>query len=204
LNIKSVAAAAIVAAFAVAMPAQAATTLLTFDTGIGNFSPVPNGYGGLNWSNFYGYSKFNRGASGYKNGMVSPDFVVFKPNANPASISSSTDFQLASGYLTGAWNDGMTVTVKGYNNSALIYTQNFVVTSVSPTFVSFNNALVDNVVFSSAGGTSHGYGGYGYHFVLDNLTIGANVPEPASRALMIVGFGLVGVSMRRRKVALAA
>ncbi|TFU06590.1 PEP-CTERM sorting domain-containing protein [Polymorphobacter arshaanensis] len=33
---------------------------------------------------------------------------------------------------------------------------------------------------------------------------GAAVPEPASWALMIAGFGMVGTSLRRRKVALAA
>ena len=78
-----------------------------------------NGYGGLNWSNFYGINSSSYPASGYANGTVSPNFVVLNWYANPASISSSTDFKLASGYLTGAWNDGLSVTVKGYNNSAL-------------------------------------------------------------------------------------
>lgn len=42
-------------------------------------------------------------------------------------------------------------------------------------------------------------------FNLDNAQFGAGaVPEPASWALMIVGFGLVGASMRRRNAAVAA
>lgn len=35
-------------------------------------------------------------------------------------------------------------------------------------------------------------------FELDNVTIGTEVPEPATWALMVVGFGLVGAGLRRR------
>ena len=41
-------------------------------------------------------------------------------------------------------------------------------------------------------------------FALDNVTLNGAVPEPASWALMIGGFGLVGASLRRRRTALAA
>ena len=37
-----------------------------------------------------------------------------------------------------------------------------------------------------------------------NFQFNGGVPEPATWALMIVGFGLVGVSMRRPKAAMAA
>lgn len=39
-------------------------------------------------------------------------------------------------------------------------------------------------------------------FSPENATLAAAVPEPASWALMIAGFGVVGASMRRRKVIL--
>jgi hypothetical protein len=54
----------------------------------------------------------------------------------------------------------------------------------------------DRVVLSQNGG-----GG----FELDNVTIGTNsvVPEPATWAMMIIGFGLVGAAMRRRQPAAA-
>ena len=51
----------------------------------------------------------------------------------------------------------------------------------SSTMIGFNDPLIDGVIFAAAG-----------------------VPEPASWAMMIGGFGLVGAAMRRRKVALAA
>jgi hypothetical protein len=42
----------------------------------------------------------------------------------------------------------------------------------------------------------------GYSFEIDNLATGA-VPEPATWAMMIVGMGLVGMSLRSRRQALA-
>lgn len=36
-------------------------------------------------------------------------------------------------------------------------------------------------------------------FVLDNLTIGNAVPEPATWAMMIIGFGFIGATARRRR-----
>lgn len=43
-------------------------------------------------------------------------------------------------------------------------------------------------------GTSESYGGY-----VDNITLTA-VPEPASWAMLIAGFGLIGMALRRRTV----
>jgi hypothetical protein len=43
----------------------------------------------------------------------------------------------------------------------------------------------------------------GNSFEIDNLAVSAAVPEPATWALMILGFGVVGAAMRRRKPKLA-
>lgn len=52
----------------------------------------------------------------------------------------------------------------------------------------------DTTLTFAAAGTSESLGGY-----VDNITLSA-VPEPASWAMMISGFGLVGGAMRRRTV----
>ena len=63
-------------------------------------------------------------------------------------------------------------------------------------------SLVASGLTNTAGG---GVAVRSFHGVaFDTISLSGAVPEPASRALTIVGFGLVGVSMRRRKVALAA
>jgi hypothetical protein len=40
--------------------------------------------------------------------------------------------------------------------------------------------------------------------IIDNISVNSAVPEPATWGLLIVGFGMVGVTARRRKAALAA
>ena len=53
--------------------------------------------------------------------------------------------------------------------------------------------LFTSVTFSSTGNS----------FEVDNLAVGGAVPEPATWAMMIVGFGLVGGAMRRSRKATA-
>ena len=50
----------------------------------------------------------------------------------------------------------------------------------------------------SAGGTSDSFGGY-----IDNITLNA-VPEPATWALFILGFGVIGSTLRRRNASVRA
>ncbi len=60
-------------------------------------------------------------------------------------------------------------------------------------FVNFlSSTPFDTIEFHQTGG--------GFEF--DNLTVGGAVPEPASWAMMLAGFGAMGTVMRRRKVKL--
>ena len=54
-----------------------------------------------------------------------------------------------------------------------------------------SNDRISSLTFASSGNS----------FEVDNLAVSGAVPEPASWALMIGGFGLVGYAMRRRKAA---
>ena len=56
----------------------------------------------------------------------------------------------------------------------------------------FGNDQVTQVIFSSGGNS----------FELDNIAVSA-VPEPATWAMMIAGFGMLGTALRRRQSALA-
>ena len=55
-------------------------------------------------------------------------------------------------------------------------------------YFDFGNQRVNQVVFSATGDA----------FEFDNIAAGA-VPEPATWAMLIAGFGMVGAAMRRRK-----
>jgi hypothetical protein len=140
---------------------------------LANFAAVPNGYRGVNWNNFVALNglTYVGNPSGYQAGVISRNNVAFNNFANPASISSPTPFNLFSGWATAAWNDNLTLEVKGYVNGLLTYDQTYTLSATTPQFITFNMINVTEVDFSSSGGTSHGYGGGGTHFAIDDLTI---------------------------------
>ena len=94
----------------------------------------------------------------------------------------------------------------------------FDITFADSSFVAFlegfdqNGALLNSLVVSSTLGTINvaGFdgihtlriGNYGSHMSIDNLTISAAVPEPATWLTMLVGFGLAGAALRRSRARL--
>lgn len=203
-------AALFVATSMIAITAPASAAVITFDDlGTNSFQAVPGVYQGLNWDFWAAINGANYGASGYANGVVSGGNSacgcasdVGQPTQ---SISSATAFTLNSGYFTSAWNDGATLVVKGLSGSTELFSTSAVLNTTGPSLLTFNWAGIDRVTFSISGGTDAGLGGGGDYFALDNLSINvAGVPEPASWAMLIAGFGLVGATMRRRRAVLAA
>jgi hypothetical protein len=150
---------------------------------------ITNGYQSLDWSNFYAAYAPGDPNSGYLAGMVSPPNVAFNGGGNPASFSSVTPFTLTSAYFTGAWNDGLNITIQGLNGATVVDSTTIVVSATSPTLYSFDWTGLTAVDFASSGGTPHpGYDGAGTQFALDNLTINA-VPEPSTALLTCIGLG---------------
>jgi len=192
-------AAALVAA-TISAPAAALTTL-GFDDLPGNSFAAVGNYNGLHFDVFLVQSYLGGPPSGYQNGTISPGNIIFNGGGIAATISSAHDFNLSSAWLTSAWNDGQTLDVVGSLNGTQVFTQSFGLNAVTPLLALFNTARIDSVVFSAHGGTRHGYGGGpSNHFVIDDLSFGfAAVPEPASWALLIAGFGMTGATLRRRR-----
>jgi choice-of-anchor C domain-containing protein len=100
------------------------------------------------------------------------------------------------------------VSINGSEPSIQTYTvgpansrQNMNWQNYSYTFTAFQAA--STLVFASADSTAFG-AALDNVSVLDEGGIGSTVPEPASWAMLIVGFGLIGVSSRRRQRVVAA
>ncbi len=190
-------------------PSPSLATVLTFDdlaplsTSVD--SPVPNGYGGLNWSNvsYLRSSIYGGGDTGYKGGTVSGEYVAFNSFTSFATISGAV-FNVDSAYLAAAWNNGLTVTVQGFLSNVLLFSQtvsnlNYSQTpGATATLVNLNFAGIDKLTFSSFGGTDASAQdvGSGTHFVMDNIAF-TLVPEPGTFAL--VGLGLAGLGWIRRR-----
>lgn len=177
---------------------QAHAVVLTFDD-IGSpsegYDRIPDGYGGLNWGNLLDGGAFYYidaptmfPDSGFNNGRVSGDYIAYCTSYGPAGtgkITGST-FTFEGAYLTSGWYDDLNVQVEGYFNDSLIYTSTVTIDTTGPTWCEFNYANIDELRFSSFGGTVHeGYPDYDRYFAVDNFTY---IPEPSSIAFLSLGF----------------
>ena len=199
---------AILALLCVAKQGRADITL-TFDKLPGNEVAIPQGYGGLNWVNFFYLDGVDFGTpSGYQNGVVSPKNVAYDPFGNAASFNRIVPFTLLSGFFTAAWNDGAGIEAQGFvaGNPIPVVTQNFFVTTSGPLFVNFANFTgLNEVWFIPNDGNPHGFAGHGEQFALDNVTIAGDssiagaVPEPAA-VLLFGTVTLLMVSLLRRRL----
>jgi hypothetical protein len=197
---------AVTSLIAVASVTPANATLITFDElPTAPAFQVTNGYDGLNWINFdYLDATVIPYTSGYGNGLKSGKNVGYNPNGGSAGFSYAGTFDFVSGYFTAAWNNGLSITAVGLLNGVIVDTTSFTVNATGPTFKTFNWTGIDEVDFSSGGGTSAGYhSSPGPQTAFDNLTVtnfvAAPDPVPEPVTLSLFGAGLAGAFAARRK-----
>ncbi|MFD1786523.1 PEPxxWA-CTERM sorting domain-containing protein [Sphingomonas floccifaciens] len=182
-------------AFFVTVAAPAQAEVLTFDDVNTNSYVFPvASYQGFTMTNV-GIVKGSSQGAGYSAGVVSSPNVMFNGNASLASISSASAFTLNSAYFTAAWSD-RAVTVAGFNGSTQVFSETFNVVSSGPTLRNFSFAPITSFTWVSPN-NSDGLG----HIAIDNFTFNAAsaVPEPTTWAMMLIGFGFIGWSLRRVK-----
>lgn len=153
----------------------------------GQTEPVPNGYGALQWVNFYAVNPANSfqgpSGSGFQNAVVSSDNVIWNGGGNPAGISSSSLFNLYSAYLTADWMNGLQLDVQGYTGNVLTYDEVYTINTTAPTLLAFDYLGVNQVTFTASGGTPV-YTSSGSEFAIDNMTVA--VPEPSAVSLLLI------------------
>jgi hypothetical protein len=182
---------------------RAFATTIFFDDLPGDLSAIPNGYNGLNWTNFFNVDGTTQPPSGYHPAIVSPNNVAFNGFGDPALISDGA-FDLNSGYFTAAWNDDLQLQVIGSLMGNPLYDMTFTLSATAPTLINLNYLGIDSVQFISFGGTPHPeyieFGG-GTNFALDNLVINqtGTVPDAGS-TVMLLGIALGGIGYLRRSL----
>jgi hypothetical protein len=144
-------------------PTNITTQTLTFD----DVSPyeyviISNGYGGLQWNNFF--IQNGSRSPGFYRGAVSQPNVAFDGLGAPASISSDALFTLRSAYLTAVYVNSQQISVQGFRNGSLIYNNTYDVNDNAPTLINFNYVGVDRVTFA----ITQSFDGV---FAMDNLVI---------------------------------
>jgi len=159
--------------------------------------PLPGGYGGLNWNEFFAvdgnyYSTFlGQGAAGYYNAVISPnnETITMGSSTNPTTgdITADAAFSLDSGYFTALYMNGLNLEVQGYNGANLLYDQTYQLGFGRPDYIQINMSGITDAHFISSGGTlADLIDGPGESFAMDNLTISLT-PEPSTVALLSLG-----------------
>ncbi|KQT31941.1 hypothetical protein ASG29_08710 [Sphingomonas sp. Leaf412] len=197
---------ALAASAAVLASGAASADTLDFETpDVAAFERIGPSYAGYTFTNWAVVDGPGYGASGYANvitsGQQSACGCASDFGEIYSSISNGTAFDLIGGNFASAWNDGATLLVEGYRGASLLYSQSFVLNTTGPSALTFGFTGIDLVNFSISGGTPSGLSGSGNYFGVDDLQLAASsgVPEPATWALMIMGFGAAGAALRRKK-----
>lgn len=154
-------------------------------------SPIPNGYGGLNWVDMWYVDATKVESDGYWAGRTSGDYVAFNAEAKVAS-TSSTPFFLNSAYFTAAHLNELRLEVEGYAGGILVGSQTRTINKNAPTLITFN-WTVDQVTFAGFDslGSSKNW------FAMDDLTINA-LPLPAAAWGGMALMGFIGAKRARR------
>lgn len=168
-----------------------AQTTLTFDDISTSFQTViPNGYGGLNWNNWFVVNTLVPSGLDYANGVVSsPNVAADGGDGSPASFSSSTAFTLNSAYLMPLGGEGSDYfNVYGYSGGTQVYANSYFILANSPTLINFDYANIDTVQIATDADVP---------FTMDNMTI--TVPEPSACALASLAVAFGGLMSRQKK-----
>lgn len=207
-----------VASLAWAGMAGAATTLDFEDVADINFQQISFTYHGLKWQNTYTASKTSIPVSGYAAGATSGDMTVLNGAGNDAGVSAADGtFTFVSANFTAAWLDDLHLELFGLADGVQLFSAKFTLSSTSPTAVSLGWMGIDQLILKTSGGVPNpAYNNAGWQYAMDDFVFAdradpgrgapeppAPLPEPATWAMMIIGYGLSGAAIRGRRHAVA-
>ncbi len=205
--------------------ANAAVVVLTFE-GVGNTASINDFYNGgtdsagnsgtnygINFtSQSLGLIDADAGGTGNFANEPSASTIVFFLSGGAATMNVAAGFDTGFSFFYSAFQDASVTVYSGLNGTGSVLATLSLLTN-------FNNggcvgdpngqACHWDAVGVSFAGIAHSvdFGGVANNAGFDNITLGSarpGVPEPASWAMLIAGFGLVGAAARRRRVAVAA
>ena len=189
-----------------------AATVLTFE-GAGDVTPVGGFYNGGasvvgNAGTNYGiqfsdnaYSLIDKSAGGSGRQANDPSGVttLYFNSGNATTMNVAAGFTKALSFYYAATEAGSVTIYDGLNG-----TGNVLATldlSANLTHAPFNAWSLASVNFSGDA-RSVAFGGNAAYIAFDNISLGA-VPEVSTWAMMILGVGLAGAAMRRRKISVS-
>jgi len=175
---------------------------------------TPPGYvdTGLSFKYWATYNAWNGIASdqdsGFPLALRSGKYIAVNYASQETEITATAaPFNLVSAHMNAAFRDGLTLNIIGSKAGAQVFSQQVVLQTEESSFVQFNTAPIDHVIFSIDWDKGEGnpfYGQSTFYWAMDDFTVNvtAAVPEPSTYALMVAGLAVVaamaGLARRRR------
>lgn len=128
---------------------------------------IPSGYVGLDWSNFVmTHQKFYE-PEGYRNGVLSGEFLAYNGSGHPAAIGRDRPFDFVGGYfgVSTLRAEGETLIITGWHDDQEVYRESLVLSALGPIFLAADFRGVTRLEFR----TEHYW-----QFTSDNLTFRLN------------------------------
>ncbi|QYO78328.1 hypothetical protein [Devosia salina] len=125
---------------------------------------IPSGYGGLGWDNFVMTHRKFYDPEGYRNGVMSGEFLAYNGSGHPAAISSSKPFNFVGGYF-GASSleaEGETLLITAFKGDQPAYHEEMTLSALGPTYLAADFDGITRLEFRTA---------HYWQFTADDLTV---------------------------------
>jgi hypothetical protein len=98
---------------------------------------IPSAYAGLDWSNFVMTHQKFYDPEGYRNGVLSGEFLAYNGSGHPAAISRAKPFDFVGGYFGVATlrAQGETLIITGWHDDKAVYQESFALSALGPIFL---------------------------------------------------------------------
>ena len=128
---------------------QASRTVTFDDLQSEGVLKIPSGYAGLDWDNFVMTHRKFYDPEGYRNGVMSGEFVAYNGSGHPAAISSEKPFDFIGGYFAVSTLDaqGETLTITGWQGPKQVYQEQMPLSALGPTYLAAQFEAVTRLEF---------------------------------------------------------
>ncbi|WP_449397230.1 hypothetical protein [Devosia riboflavina] len=128
---------------------------------------IPSGYAGLRWTNFVMTHQKFYDPEGYRNGVLSGEFLAYNGSGHPADVSREKPFDFLGGYfgVSTLRAEGETLIITGWKGDQETHRENLALSALGPVYVAADFRGITRLNFRTA---------HYWQFTSDNLSFRLN------------------------------